>query len=249
MIAVASRDSRMTTGRRQFRSRLVAGIAALMVALLFGGNAMAEPINLGDLKHQALAYHENGYQQDLQAVGLAAQSWLKWRAPFAIKPALVLDIDETSVSNWPEIKANDFGHIVNGPCRLPTGPCGALAWDRMAKAPVIRPTLDLFKLARSLDVSVFFITGRRELERAATELDLLTAGYVDEHGRKGWTELIMEPNGSNPHSAADFKAPERAKIEADGYDIIANVGDQPSDLEGGYAERTFKLPNPFYRVP
>ena len=29
---------------------------------------------------------------------------------------------------------------------------------------------------------------------------------------------------------------------------IANVGDQPSDLAGGYAERTFLLPNPFYRI-
>jgi hypothetical protein len=27
------------------------------------------------------------------------------------------------------------------------------------------------------------------------------------------------------------------------------MGDQLSDLEGGYAERTFKLPNPFYWIP
>jgi hypothetical protein len=30
--------------------------------------------------------------------------------------------------------------------------------------------------------------------------------------------------------------------------IIANLGDQFSDLAGGYAERTFKLPNPFYSI-
>jgi acid phosphatase len=28
--------------------------------------------------------------------------------------------------------------------------------------------------------------------------------------------------------------------------IIANMGDQASDLAGGHAEKTFKLPNPFY---
>jgi len=28
--------------------------------------------------------------------------------------------------------------------------------------------------------------------------------------------------------------------------IIANIGDQESDLAGGFAEKTFKLPNPFY---
>ena len=33
-----------------------------------------------------------------------------------------------------------------------------------------------------------------------------------------------------------------------GYLIILNVGDQESDLTGGFADRTFKLPNPFYFI-
>ena len=59
----------------------------------------------------------------------------------------------------------------------------------------------------------------------------------------------MVPASKTFASAADFKTPVRSRIEADGYKIIANVGDQPSDLLGGHAERTFMLPNPFYRVP
>jgi len=47
----------------------------------------------------------------------------------------------------------------------------------------------------------------------------------------------------------DFKAPERRKIAEQGYAIILNVGDQESDFKGGYAERTFKLPNPVYYLP
>lgn len=31
--------------------------------------------------------------------------------------------------------------------------------------------------------------------------------------------------------------------------MVVNVGDQASDLLGGYAELTFKLPNPFYVIP
>jgi len=27
------------------------------------------------------------------------------------------------------------------------------------------------------------------------------------------------------------------------------MGDQPSDLAGGHAERSYLLPNPFYRIP
>jgi hypothetical protein len=41
----------------------------------------------------------------------------------------------------------------------------------------------------------------------------------------------------------------RKKIAAQGFTIIANVGDQPSDLAGGNAERTYLVPNPFHRIP
>ena len=34
-----------------------------------------------------------------------------------------------------------------------------------------------------------------------------------------------------------------------GYTILLSMGDQESDLAGGYAEKTFKLPNPVYYLP
>jgi hypothetical protein len=46
-----------------------------------------------------------------------------------------------------------------------------------------------------------------------------------------------------------FKAPERRKLADQGYTILFSIGDQESDLIGGYAERTFKLPNPVYYLP
>jgi HAD superfamily, subfamily IIIB (Acid phosphatase) len=49
---------------------------------------------------------------------------------------------------------------------------------------------------------------------------------------------------------ADFKTAARSDIDGRlGYTIIANAGDQDSDLRGGHAERTFKVPNPFYYIP
>ena len=77
----------------------------------------------------------------------------------------------------------------------------------------------------------------------ALERNLRAAGYA------GYARLFMVPDGAHFASAADFKAPIRAEIERQGYTIIANMGDQPSDLKGGHAERAFLLPNPFYRVP
>jgi hypothetical protein len=45
-----------------------------------------------------------------------------------------------------------------------------------------------------------------------------------------------------------YKSGTRKHIESLGYDIVANFGDQYSDLDGGYADKTFKLPNPTYFV-
>ncbi len=38
-------------------------------------------------------------------------------------------------------------------------------------------------------------------------------------------------------------------LKAAGYTIIASLGDQKSDLAGGHAEMTFKIPNPFCFIP
>ena len=149
-----------------------------------------------------------------------------------------------SLSNWEAIKANDFGRVFGGPCNeLPQGPCGWTAWDLRAQSTVIQPTMDVYNAAKDRGAAIFFITGRDETQRAATERNLQAVGYT------GSAQLIMEPPGAHYVSAADFKAPQREQIARRGYTIIANVGDQPSDLDGGFAEQTYLLPNPFYRIP
>ena len=46
-----------------------------------------------------------------------------------------------------------------------------------------------------------------------------------------------------------YKSGTRAYIESQGYDIVANFGDQFSDLLGGFSDKTFKMPNPNYYLP
>jgi predicted secreted acid phosphatase len=232
-------------------------LASMAAAFLLAGAAVAqpaiearsgEPPNLGEFKPQLLVYQKSGdYERQLAAVAARARAYIEQRAGEVARPAVVLDIDETSLSNWPQIMANDFGYIPRGACnRLPKGPCGVKAWDLKAEAPAVESTLMLFNAARAKGVSVFFITGRDKSERAATIRNLRHAGY------RGWTRLVMKPIGLKVKSAADYKAPERAKIAAAGYTIIANMGDQPSDLAGGHPDERagqFLLPNPFYRIP
>jgi HAD superfamily, subfamily IIIB (Acid phosphatase) len=204
-----------------------------------------QPANIGDLKFTATDYYNSGaYLTDLQLAAAPAIGWINEEAQRVDRPAVVFDIDETALSNWEAIKANDFGRIFTGGCdSLPQGPCGLVAWDQRAQSTVIQPTMDIYTAARDRGAAIFFITGRPENQRAATERNLRVVGYT------GYTQLIMEPTGAQYVSAADFKAPQREQIEQRGYTIIANVGDQPSDLAGGFSEQTYLLPNPFYRIP
>lgn len=207
--------------------------------------ASSQPANAGDAKLKALAYHDSdAYERDLKIVADKAMKWVGSHVAGVSRPAIVLDIDETALSNWEIIKLDDFGRPIPGPCVVPLdGPCGWAAWDQLGRDPAIGATLELFRGARELKVAVFFITGRPENQRAATERNLTAAGY------SGYEKMYMVPDGSHFKSAAEFKAPIRAQIEQAGYTILANIGDQPSDLQGAHARKSFLLPDPFYRVP
>jgi acid phosphatase len=204
------------------------------------------PVNLGQLQLQLVYYRCTRYDEEVaNALGKARQ-WVEWRAGQVKKPALVLDIDETSLSNWKEIYQNNFGYITAGPCDFSKGSaCGETAWELSASAVAIKPTLDLFNAAKAKHVAAFFITGRGEKpeERTATETNLEKAGYA------GWQRLYMRTKDFSGKPVAQFKTWARRNIEAQGYKIIANVGDQWSDLDGGHSERRFKVPNPFYYIP
>jgi predicted secreted acid phosphatase len=196
-----------------------------------------------DIVPSPLRFKATYYDGDVAAVFRAAGTYVAGRAGQVSKPALVLDIDDTSLSTWPTIKANNLGFILEGPCdRLPDGPCGFKAWILQGVAPVVMPALNFFNAAKARGVAVFFITERRDSSRQATLWNLERAGY------ERWTKLITRPNDDSRAAVEAFKTEERRKIAEAGYTIIANVGDQNSDLDGGFAECLFKMPNPFYFI-
>src|SRR5262245_4502320 len=216
--------------------------------------------NIDKHKKQLLAYkNSKTYDKDIAAVMEGATRYVTERAAENRKLpaeqmkrlAIVLDIDETSLSNWANLEANNFGFIPGGTCFLEPGlPCGFSDWIDKGSATPIKPTLDFFKAARSkeVDVAVFFITGRRNSQRVVTMANLDRAGF------QGWAGLATRPDDDHG-SIVPFKTSEREKVTKNGYTIIANIGDQETDLVdkvGGmgdqFSECRIKLPNPFYFV-
>jgi hypothetical protein len=215
------------------------------------------------IEQQLLYYRCMQYDADVAAVLKKAQRWVTKRAPQVHNPAIVLDIDETALSNWTRIYRDGFKYIESGPCHLEKSDeaCGELKWERSERAPAIQPTLDLYNLARCYRVAppcttmveVFFVTGRKDSDQKIdgkkpvewTYENLQKAGYLG----LNLDHLFMRPeNSTGPVEL--FKKAKRIEIENHfNVTIIANVGDQNSDLIGGHAERTFKVPNPFYFIP
>jgi HAD superfamily, subfamily IIIB (Acid phosphatase) len=159
-------------------------------------------------------------------------------------PHNVLEIAVGSLVDFVEqrgITGDHFAYIPSGQCSLQIGTtCGDQEWGLSARTEALKTTLDLFNTAKSLGVTVFFVTGRADRFdlRAATVKNLKEAGY------DGWQDLIMRPI-SSAGPVADYKSSARKAIQDEKYHIILNVGDQQSDLDGGFADQTFRVPNPF----
>lgn len=203
--------------------------------------ACAEPANIHWQKQQLINYVQSGnYISEIAQVDNHAQTVLEkaiHNNKSGKKLAIVLDIDETSLSNWQQIKAS---------YAIPKNTGDILPKELLKKLteqfndPAIQPTLKLYQFAEKNHVTVFFITGRYNSDREATEDNLRRVGFTK------WQQLTMKKPADMKLVTYKYKSAARKRITAQGYDIVLNVGDQYSDLQGGYADYQFKIPDPFY---
>lgn len=196
-----------------------------------------QPQNLTFAKRDVIAYYETGeFENDVDVVVKDAEQYLRKRVAensLLTQPkklAMVLDIDDTSLSNFPGNKKRDFSGVRE---LMEVG-------FRDADAPPINPVLRLYNEAIESGVAVFFVTWRDEAFRSYTILNLQRSGY------DRWQNLYMPTPNEKKLSARVYKTSVREMLTRQGYDIILNLGDQDSDLDGGYAEHTDKIPNPLY---
>ena len=192
------------------------------------------------LKIELREYHDctgaaGCYQKDLDAQADLAMAFLRKRAAHRNRGenlALVLDIDETTLSNWDEMSRANFEYNSKD----------FNAWVMSAQAPAIQGTLRIYELAEDLGVKVIFITGRPETQRASTEANLRLRGF----GK--WERVILRQADQQKLSAEEYKSVARGEV-AEKFRIVLNVGDQWSDLRGANpAEYSVKYPDPYYFI-
>ncbi|MCD6056340.1 MAG: uncharacterized protein K0R12_1302 [Gammaproteobacteria bacterium] len=216
-------------------------IALAFLSLLFLNVTFAEPDNLETVKQELIAYHDSGkYAAELADVDEDAKAYLMKRInknnrlSTPQKLAVVFDIDETVLSSYSEMLKLRFGGEFHQ----------FMEYIAQGNEPVIQPSLALYNSAKANGVTVFFVTGRPDSARLrnATVKNLKAAGFAN------WDGLYLKPTDYKDSSAIPYKSATRKEIEAKGYTVVESIGDQRSDLEGGYAEKGFKLPNPYYYI-
>ena len=221
-------------------NRIIANFTFIVLcAISISTKSFAEPPNIHNLRLSLISYHDSGeYLKDISKVADEAKTYIlqqikdNAQSNNSKKLAIVLDVDETSLSYYDKMVKRNF-------CYNPKKSHEEIL---TASAPAIEPILKVYQTAINNNIAVFFVTARTSYAHLATARNLKHAGY------NKWSKLYLRTKNYKKGSIANFKTKMREIITHNGYTIIASIGDQESDLEGGFAQKTFKLPNPYYYI-
>ena len=210
------------------RSAALAALTALFVAAAVGVTVAKEP-PAPATPTVVRAYHDSGqWAKDTKAAFAKATKALQKSVAKKVKRAtLVMDIDDTSLSTYDCASPGDFTSAATATCIIG------------AKLPVIPQALALAKYAVKKKVKLVFITARPQSIEALTRANLALAKYPK-------YTLVMKPVTTEPVASSAYKTAARKALVDGGARIVLSVGDQQSDLVGGFAGTTVKIPNPMY---
>lgn len=156
--------------------------------------------------------------------------------------AILLDVDDTSLNTYNyEIDSN---FVYN--------PTQNALFVNSAAFPAVPGMPQLAGQAVAHGYTLFFLTGRPEAQRDGTVTNLADVGFPAVPAGQLYLKDQTKPwlaSCAPTCTTIQYKSLTRAHIESLGYDIVANFGDQYSDLKGGYADATYKIPNPMYYLP
>ena len=190
-----------------------------------------EPADVGNKSGIAFAKtseYKKEFSDAVKDARKACEQYLKDN-PKATNMAIVADVDETVLDNREHFEeTSDFEWNA------------FVKWVEESKAPTLKPTAELLGWARKKGFAVFFVTGRPDYLRFPTIKNLI-------RNRIAYDGLYLRQD-KDKRSAIEVKTEIRKQIEDMGFKIVVNIGDQVSDLVGGYAIDCEKLPNKLYFV-
>jgi acid phosphatase len=190
------------------------------------------PVNLQIAKKNVMRYYESDrYSNDLKKIISDAEDDIN-KLKLNTNSTVVFDVDETSLSNYESIKKIYFGYDHQ-------------MWDDWiyeAKAPAIPEVKQFYDFVILKKIKAIFLSSRKSAQYNVTYTNLKNAGYIV------FDTLILKDSFDSGLSSLEFKSKQRELLSKKGYDIIAVIGDQKSDMEGKNHGLQIKLPNYLYII-
>ena len=191
-----------------------------------------ELLNLTTAKDRVKQYYEGGqYDKELdEIVSDAKQKFggIEVRS----NSVVIFDIDDTALLNYEGSKKMGYGYVKSM----------VDEWVSSAEVPAIPQVKDLYDYLLQRDVKIIFLTGRFHDEYDYTYQNLMNEGFTT------FDTLIVRRPEEQKLPAVEFKSNVRTALTQKGYDIIGNVGDQWTDLDGPYSGIRVKIPNYIYET-
>jgi predicted secreted acid phosphatase len=185
------------------------------------------------------------YAKQVAGIEKDAKQYLQGRArhDHGKKKAIVLDVDDTSLSTYNYELETTFVY----------NPVSNAQYIATKTMPAVFGMNTLASWAEQQGYTVFYVTGRPEAQRSYTAANLAAVGFPTADAPHLYLKNKENPPAYLACGAActtiEYKSGTRAHIESLGYQIVADFGDQYSDLSGGHAGKTYKIPNPMYYLP
>ncbi len=192
--------------------------------------------NLDLLKDKIRDYYQHHYSTEVENICTQTMKHLTTQySKFTPNDLVIFDIDDTIFSTYPFYEQRDFSRFKH-PADL-----------SLSILPPIQSVIDLYFYILTLGLNVILMTGRNEMFREHTTNELAKYNIIAKTSyNNGYLKLIMRENENNePGSSLKFR---HRKSLSSKYRIVANIGDQCSDFEGGYNGYIVKLPNYLYYI-
>ena len=204
----------------------------LILALLVITGCARRPHNLTTTKNKIACYYEScKYEKEVRGVVDQALRYFKTHKRPA-QSVVIFDVDDTLLSDYCSMKEVGFGYI----------PKLNHEWILKASAYAVPHIRDLYDYIITHGYRVIIVSGRKENEREATIKNLRDRGF------EGFDRLILREPGEERTTALEYKSRRRKELVNEGAHIIACVGDQWSDLQGGNTGHQVKIPNYTYII-
>jgi hypothetical protein len=201
---------------------------------------------------------DGAYAHEVSGIAAKAGKTLSHHQKKNADKAILFDVDDTTLNTY---SYEIYSNFVYNPT---TNANFVFAADPKV-FPAVPGMVSLEKKAEANGYAVYFLTGRPLSQEDATVANLKAAGYDvnpdnvftkdSTAATEPWLSSCVVPDPANPPATKficttiQYKSMTRQYIESTGVDIVANFGDQFSDLKGGFADSTYKIPNPMYYLP